>query len=165
MNVAYVKELQRRLRLLSHMDDRYLPLNVDGVYGPNTATAVRTFQQTVGLPATGTADEQTVRLLGDIYHDYVQLTADPRAVCPFPSPYFVMREGERSTAVWILQALLTEICAPYTSPKPPVPNGHFDEDTKRCITLWQTILGLPENGEVDRFCWDKLADVYNMRLL
>lgn len=165
MNVAYIQELQRRLRLLSHMDDRYLPITVDGVYGPSTASAVRAFQQAVGLPPTGTADERTVRLLGDAYHDYIQLTADPRAICPFPSPYAVMREGEHSTTVWILQAMLTEICSPYTSPQPPALNGHFDDDTKRCITHWQAVLGLPENGEVDRFCWDKLADVYNMRLL
>ncbi len=165
MNTAYVKELQRRLRLLSHMDDRYSSVDVDGMYGPQTAAAVRTFQQTVGLPANGTADERTVRLLGDLYHDYVQLTADPRAICPFPSPYYVMREGERGTAVLILQAMLAEICQPYSSPQPPAANGTFDETTKACLIFWQTVLGLPENGEVDRFCWDKLADVYNMRLL
>ncbi len=165
MNTAYVKELQRRLRLLSHMDDRYLSVAVDGVYGPNTTAAVRAFQQAVGLSPSGTADERTVRALGELYHDYVQLTADPRAICPFPSPYFVMREGEHSTAVLVLQAMLTEICAPYTTLTPPVPSGVFDETTLACIKRWQTVLGLPENGEVDRFCWDRLADVYNMRLL
>lgn len=165
MNVAYIKELQRRLRLLSHMDDRFLPITVDGIYGADTAAAIRAFQQAVGLPTTGHADEYTARLLGEAYHDYRQLTADPRAVCPFPSPYFVMREGERGTVVWILQAMLTEICTPYSKPTAPSPNGVFDENTARCIRHWQTVLGLPENGEVDRFCWDKLADVYNMRLL
>lgn len=164
MNTAYVKELQRRLRLLSHMDDRYLPVSVDGVYGTTTAAAMRAFQQAAGLPVNGTADEKTVRLLGEVYQDYVQLTADPRAICPFPSPYFVMREGEHGSAVWVLQAMLSEICAPYAM-SAPIPNGSFDETTCSCIKHWQRVLGLPENGEVDRFCWDMLADVYNMRLL
>ncbi len=165
MNIAYIKDLQRRLRFLSHMDDRFLSVTVDGVYGPNTASAVRAFQQAVGLSASGTADDATVRALEELYNDYAQLTADPRAICPFPSPYFVMREGESSTAVWILQAMLAEICASYTTPKAPTPNGVFDDATRLCVKHWQAVLGLPENGEVDRFCWDSLADVYNMRLL
>jgi peptidoglycan hydrolase-like protein with peptidoglycan-binding domain len=35
------------------------PGSVDGIYGPNTATAVRTFEQNEGLPQTGNAAGQT----------------------------------------------------------------------------------------------------------
>lgn len=165
MNPVYVKELQRRLRLLSLMDDRYLSVEIDGSYGPKTTEAVRVFQRANELAASGVADEATVKRLGELYEDYVQLTADPQGVCAFPSPYFVMREGESGSSVYILQAMLAEICAEFVSPLSPTVTGVFDEETRACVRRWQAVLGLPENGEVDRFCWDRLADLYNMRLL
>ena len=165
MNPVYVKELQRRLRLLSLMDDRYPSVEIDGNYNEKTAEAIRIFQRSNDLLPSGTADDDTVKKLGELYDDYVQLTADPHAVCVFPSPYFVMRSGENGCAVQILQAMLAEICSGFTSPRPPALSGTFDDDTRACVEVWQEVFGLPKNGEVDRFCWDRLADMYNMRLL
>lgn len=165
METAYIPHLQEQLRFLSLMDDHYLLPDTDGHFGEKTADAVRAFQQVNGLPVTGTADADTLSQLEKLYGDYLQLTADPQPICPFPSPYFVMREGESGPSVHILQAMLAELCSDFTTPAPPAVNGHFDEATRLCVARWQSVLGLPENGEVDRFCWDRLADVYNMRLL
>jgi peptidoglycan hydrolase-like protein with peptidoglycan-binding domain len=43
------------------------PGGVDGIYGNNTAAAVRDFQQKQGLPQTGNADGQTRILLGFVW--------------------------------------------------------------------------------------------------
>ena len=43
------------------------PGGVDGIYGNNTAAAVRNFQQKEGLPQTGNADGQTRILLGFVF--------------------------------------------------------------------------------------------------
>ena len=49
-----VEKLQQRLKELN-----YLTGTVDGKFGPKTKTAVQKFQESVGLEATGIADEQT----------------------------------------------------------------------------------------------------------
>lgn len=40
---------------------------VDGIYGPLTAEAVRTFQSIFGLPATGVVDYRTWYKISQIY--------------------------------------------------------------------------------------------------
>ncbi len=42
------------------------PGPIDGIYGPRTEAAVRAFQQSAGLPATGVVDAATYRALGII---------------------------------------------------------------------------------------------------
>lgn len=51
---AAVQQLQVRLYTLGYLND-----NRDGVYGSKTQTAVKLFQETVGLTATGIADNET----------------------------------------------------------------------------------------------------------
>lgn len=154
-------ELQQKLHLIAMMDDQYLSPADDG---RNMGDVLRLFQQVNGLPVSGQADAATRQRIDELYDDLLQLIADPHAVCPFPSPYHVVQEGENGSLIHILQAMLAEICREFTVAAPSV-SGVYDEDTQACIRRWQQILGLPVNGMVDRFCWDRLADLYNMRLL
>ena len=56
-----VRTLQQLLRARSH------PVAVDGIFGPNTQTAVRNFQQRQGLPQNGVAGGQTRVLLSFVW--------------------------------------------------------------------------------------------------
>lgn len=56
---SQVTRLQKRLTSLDYM----LDINVDGAFGPTTESAVKDFQRTNGLSATGIADSQTQNLL------------------------------------------------------------------------------------------------------
>ncbi len=58
-----VAELQRTLNARLPPEAE---IGVDGDFGPNTAAAVRRFQETAGLPVTGTVDEATWRALGPL---------------------------------------------------------------------------------------------------
>ena len=71
-----VMRLQVRLYELGYLND-----NRDGVYGGKTTTAVGLFQQTVGLEATGIADNETqIRLYAD------DAPYAPGATTPSPEP-------------------------------------------------------------------------------
>ena len=51
--------LQYMLALLAQFDNSLSPISVDGVFGPSTTQAVRTYQQLVGLTPDGYVDETT----------------------------------------------------------------------------------------------------------
>ena len=54
-----VKELQYMLAVLAEFNDELPMLNIDGIYGKDTANAVRAFQRRKNLPVTGIADRKT----------------------------------------------------------------------------------------------------------
>ena len=164
MTAEAIRDLQQKLQLIAAMDDSYLSLKADGVYGAKTADAVRRFQLRHGLSVSGEADEETVAMIARLYDDLSRLIADPHVLYALPSPYFTVGENDTGSFIWILQAVLTEIADGTAAPCPTV-NGTYDRQTADCIRFWQGVLGLPTSGALDRFCWDGLADLYNMRLL
>ena len=54
-----VRHLQYMLSMLSEFIPQIPPVTTDGIYGPNTANAVRAAQGWFDLPVTGTVDERT----------------------------------------------------------------------------------------------------------
>jgi peptidoglycan hydrolase-like protein with peptidoglycan-binding domain len=59
LNIDQVRQVQTRLNQMG-----YFSGNIDGVWGPETQTALRNFQQSKNLQVTGQLNEQTARALG-----------------------------------------------------------------------------------------------------
>lgn len=64
---APVRTIQQQLNAISKNYPAIPTLRVDGVYGPNTADAVRTFQEVFNMPVTGIVDYPTWYRISDIY--------------------------------------------------------------------------------------------------
>ena len=62
-----VRQLQQQLARISKTYAAIPTVTVDGVYGPATRQAVRTFQQVFGLPVTGVVDYNTWYEISNIY--------------------------------------------------------------------------------------------------
>ncbi len=58
LDAETVRELQQALNEAGH------DIDVDGIWGPETQSALREFQQEQGMEATGEPDEQTLAMLG-----------------------------------------------------------------------------------------------------
>ena len=58
MSQAEIRQAQERLKELGYYEGA-----IDGIYGPNTAEALREYQQAQGLPVTGTFDQETAQAL------------------------------------------------------------------------------------------------------
>lgn len=102
---------------------------VDAVFGASTETAVRTYQGTIGLPATGIVDART-------------WTALARPLSP----------GARSTAVLALQVeLAAKVHAAVQL------NGRYDAATRAAVVSFQRHLRLPATGSVDSVTWRDLV--------
>ena len=62
-----VRQLQLQLNRISRNYPAIPSLNADGVYGPATSEAVRTFQRIFNLPQTGITDYATWYEISEIY--------------------------------------------------------------------------------------------------
>ena len=62
-----VRTLQNQLNRIARNYPAIPTVTVDGIYGPNTAEAVRTFQEIFDLPPTGITDYPTWYEISDIY--------------------------------------------------------------------------------------------------
>lgn len=62
-----VRQLQEQLNVISNAYPAIPKINVDGIYGPSTASTVRKFQQVFGLPVTGITDYATWYEVSEIY--------------------------------------------------------------------------------------------------
>lgn len=79
---ARVNAAQKKLNALGMTDERGRPLLVDGINGNHTTAAIKKWQQSIGLPATGELDAKSMVAL---------LTAQPK-----PRASTKMRSGTSS---------------------------------------------------------------------
>jgi len=118
-----VKRAQRALILHGHR------VALDGIYGPKTAGAVKAFQRSRGLPATGRVDGATLRSL-------------ERPV----------QRGDRGAAVRQLQRQLNNNGAGLGV------DGVFGPKTERALRAFQRSSGVSQTGRLDGRTLGKLLD-------
>ena len=157
----HIREIQEYLRTLALTDNLHNELAVDGIYGKETAEAVRNFQLANGLPVTGTVDFETWERLTEDYLDALTLLSEAQAAQHFPSPQYVIRPGDRGNLIYILQAILNALTETWEDVIDLTVNGEYDGATEQRVKDLQAISGYPETGEVDRSFWDHLITQYN----
>ncbi|MFR4393197.1 MAG: peptidoglycan-binding domain-containing protein [Ruminococcus callidus] len=92
----HILELQAYLHGISHQSQ--LPhLIPDGVYGENTANAVRLFQQQNQLPPTGETDTATWNAIAQAYRQEVRPTVLHLRL--FPTGITAYAPGDKGSAV------------------------------------------------------------------
>lgn len=156
-----VREIQEYLRYLQREQPALPLLAVDGLYGPETAEAVRAFQRGFGLPVTGEVDTDTWEKLVAEYRRRRQTDSAPTALRVFLSGDWQMDLGDVGPRVVILQAMLDLLREEYALPQPVVPTGVYDRPTGAAVTAFQAIFGFEQTGRVDRRTWEGLALAFN----
>jgi len=135
---------------------------IDGFFGPETESSVRSFQQTYGLPVTGTVDLLTWDTMHDNYVELVkQIIAQTTEGMAIPFPGTILSVGSENENVRLLQGYLNAITTAYPFLPSVVANGYFDENTAEAVRSFQEYFGLDVSGIVAAATWNKIADVYN----
>ena len=130
----HILELQAYLHGISHQSQ--LPhLIPDGVYGENTANAVRLFQQQNQLPPTGETDTATWNAIAQAYRQEVRPTVLHLRL--FPTGITAYAPGDKGSAVFVIQ-------------------GVYDTATKNAVQQFQELTPLPPSGTVDAATWNHL---------
>ena len=102
----HIYDLQVCLRRIQQENDHPQPLVPDGIFGAETAEAVRAHQRQNGLPVSGQVDRATWDSIFGAYEQLTALDALPTAVRFFPAEGGVLSPGDRGAAVFVLQLLL-----------------------------------------------------------
>lgn len=155
-----VKSLQYYLAVIGAYYESVLPVPVTGYFGEQTNRSVKSFQRVFGLPETGIVDLET---WNDLYRAYAGIVEsvplNSNIVALFPGN--VLREGQTSEYVRILQEYLTFISRTYSDIPSVNTTGYFGPVTKSSVTAFQKRFGLPQNGAVGADTWNEIAEVYS----
>ena len=154
-----VRSFQYYLAVVGAYYESVYPIAITGSFDENTERAVRSFQQTFGLPQTGIADR---RLWNDLYAAYKGILRDvPPSDCARLYPNEVLREGVTSENVRVIQQYLTYI-SQFDSNIPPVSDtGYFGPVTRGAVQAFQREYGLTANGVIGPATWDAITGVYS----
>ncbi len=129
---------------------------VDGIFGPNTRTAIELYQTKMGLPVTGEADDGLLGQLGSVSTTagIVPTPAprqelDPKSQPEFPGPAV---PGDQSLVR--IQAGLKA----FGNDGIEI-DGVLGTRTKSAILEFQSLFGLPETGEPDGAVLAKMQQI------
>jgi peptidoglycan hydrolase-like protein with peptidoglycan-binding domain len=125
-----VRRLQRALRRTPDLE-----IKVDGVFGPQLETAVKSFQEGAGLVADGIVGPQTWNALPD------------------GGPMPVLREGSSGAVVESLQRVLTNGASGQWGTTPQGIDGNFGPHTEASVKAFQTWGGVAADGVVGDQTW------------
>ena len=119
---THIYDLQRFLRRIQREQGAVQPLAPDGIFGSETAAAVREFQRRGRLPVTGTADFATWTAIYAAYRALTDLDALPAAVDFFPAGMDAkLKRGDKGPSVFVLQLMLGT-ATPHFGNALPVPS-------------------------------------------
>ncbi len=158
--VAYIELF---LSIVSEKYPAIEPIEIDTFYGPDTARAVREFQNIMGLNPTGIVDQETLNLLyGDAYSI---LTSTPVEDLRLPFlPYMGVNltegMGPEYPRIVLLEIMLNTISLIHPEIIPVEVGGGFGPDTSAAVIAFQNLYGLPLTGVVDEETWNVINEVY-----
>lgn len=161
---SYIREIQEYLRHIAAQDDRVPLITVDGIYGPETAQAVRRFQELYGLPVTGRVNRETWVAIYAQYLQTLRQTTVPEGVQIFPKGDYALKAGMENELVVIVQLLLNTLNRRFYNVPAVQVNGTFDPQTQQAVKEFQKLIDEEPTGEVNRRTWEMLTLLYN-RLL
>ena len=156
-----VRVVQYLLLYVSQFDNRVPPISVDGIYGENTAAAVRAFQTLSGLPVTGITDEATYSALYDTYRGYINSLPDSQFIgTARPYPGFTLTEGQSNRYITLLQTYLDVISDTFPEIPSIAIDGVFGTATRQAVIAFQNRFGLTADGIVGLRTWEAIASLY-----
>ena len=160
-----IRSLQTMLRVLSE-DDRTLPTVVpDGVYGPETITAVTAFQRQTGLPVTGVVNQETWEAIVAAYEPAIIRVGKAAPIEIIMDPGTVYRQGDSSANLYLLQAMLTFLSRYHNTIGAPEQSGVLDSPTAEALAAFQLLAGLPPTGELDKITWKYLVNQFTLNAI
>ena len=150
------------LRIISEDDPRLPILIPDGIYGPETVTAVTAFQAREGLPQTGITDQQTWDRIVLSYEPALTRVGKAEPIEIIMNAGEIFRIGDENPYIYLLQSILTQLSKNAPNITPPRHSGVFDQTTADALSTFQSLADLPQTGELDKITWKHLVRQFTL---
>ena len=155
-----IRSLQTMLRVIAEDNPGYVRIIPDGIYGPETMSAVTVFQRRHGIPASGITNQQTWEAIVEEY-DASRIRQDrAHPLDIILNPGQIIRRGERHPNVYLVQGMLAALSDTYRSIAAPGLTGLLDDATADALASFQMLSGLPMTGHLDKHTWKHLTLQY-----
>ena len=161
MTERTIRRLQERLRLIAQYGKNMPIETVDGIYGEETANAVRAFQQLFGLVPTGEMNYETWTVLDEVYAAVLEKTSPPIPLDVFPDGDFVLKQGDESLLVVIVEIMLNTLAAAFDNLPEVESTGRYGDSHSNAVQKFQGVNNIEPSGEIDKLTWNAIARLYN----
>lgn len=151
---AHIKELQKMLYGLCLLDERLHEIIPSGIYGKDTAYAVKAYQQTRGLRPTGEVNAATWKNISDEYLERIGNHAEP--IDAYPANTLNISRNDEGLAVYIIQAMLRLLSVSFSNLGDVAVTGRYDADTENAVREFQKLSGQRPTGKTDKATWNLL---------
>ena len=155
-----VRSLQTMLRVIGEDRGQITTLIPDGFYGQQTRGAVSAFQRSIGIPATGVADQNTFERIVDAYRPALERVGPAEPLQLILNPNQVIHRGEDHPYLYLVQSMLIALAEIYSSIGIVELTGILDTLTAQSLMDFQALSDLPTTGELDKITWKHLARQY-----
>lgn len=155
-----IYELQKFLQKIGEKDNRIPFISTDGIHGAETADAVRSFQSTRGIEATGVADYVTWEAIAREYENIMKAEGPPLPFEVFPVEILEIKAGDRGDVVVVIQLILNSLSNQYANLTRVIANGQYNTETTEAVSNFQNSLNMTPTGVVDRNTWNELIRLY-----
>lgn len=154
-----VARVQSALRTLYKNGENVREVFVDGIFGDETAEAVKHFQRNEGLPENGEVDYETWSLLMEKAEFYRQ---EPAGIKPFlNNDKSLALPGERKPAVYFAQAMMLLASSEYSGFDGVEINGINSGKTLEVLRdLQEKMMLSRRDGALDLETWNAQAGVF-----
>lgn len=143
---AAILELQRYLSLISDNNNDMPHVSIDGVYGENTALAVKSIQKMHGISESGKTDHETFLA---IYNLYTSLLKDIKTKKnTYNHEIYPLKTDDFGSEVSVLNIILREL-SQYYDLYEIEDIEYYSEKTELSIKIMQQILGEEISGMTD----------------
>ena len=157
-----IRSLQTMLRVIAQ-DNNSIPTVVpDGIYGPGTMQSVSAVQRNSGLPVTGITDQPTWEQIVLLYEPALIRIEKAAPIEIILDPNQVLRKGESSPYIYLLQSMLTHLAGEYRNIPYPTHTGVLDDETSQSLAAFQLLAELPITGELDKITWKYLVNHFTL---
>ena len=153
-------EIQQYLRNIAKSESDEPAIIPDGIFSVETAEYVRNFQKSKGLNTTGRVDFATFEALRDENERVVFEASLPIQVMAIGNEDLPLSYGDENDFVQKLKMMLNFVADAYDNFPKLKRDSFFDEDTEEAVRRWQSVIFVPETGEVDKITWNSLATYY-----
>ena len=156
-----VRELQYFLSFIANYNETVPYIEIDGIFGPRTESAVKAVQTLYGIEPTGIVNLETWDYIYRAYRGLLEsLPSDYFDGVTQPYPGFPLRLGMRLDAVRYLQEYLDLIATVYPEIEAPAVTGIFDTATRDAVEQFQDRFGIDVTGVVSSPTWTAITSVY-----